>query len=124
MKSRSKVSREPAKARSPNAARPSSTARQETEVVRLARELNEALERQTATLDVLQIISRSPDDLQPVFQSMLKNAVRLCDARFGNIYRWDGDALHLVATENAPIAFAQARGRSPLRPGPETPLGA
>jgi two-component system, NtrC family, sensor kinase len=92
-------------------------------LVRLTRELNEALERQTATSEVLQSISRYPGDLQPVFQAMLKNAVRLCDAKFGNIYRWDGDALHLVATENAPVAFAQARGRSPLRPGPETPTG-
>ena len=99
------------------------TAGEKTEVGRLTRELNEALERQTATSDVLQIISRSPDDLQPVFQAMLKNAVRLCDAKFGNIYRWDGDALHFVATENAPVAFAQARGRSPLRPSPQTPTG-
>ncbi len=54
---------------------------------------------------------------------MLKNAVRLCDAKFGNIYRWDGDALHLVATQNVPAAFVQARGRSPLRPSPQTPTG-
>ena len=54
---------------------------------------------------------------------MLKNAVRLCDAKFGNIYRWDGDALHLVATQNVPPAFVQARGRSPLRPSPQTPTG-
>ena len=96
----------------------------ETEVVRLARELNEALERQTATSEVLQSISCYPGDLQPVFQAMLTNAVRLCDAKFGNIYRWDGDALHLAATENAPLAFAQARGRSPQHPGPETPTRA
>ena len=54
---------------------------------------------------------------------MLKNAVRLCDAKFGNIYRWDGDALHLVATQNVSAAFVQARGRSPLRPSPQTPTG-
>ena len=54
---------------------------------------------------------------------MLKNAVRLCDAKFGNIYRWDGNALHLVATQNVPAAFAQARGRSSLRPSPQTPTG-
>ena len=54
---------------------------------------------------------------------MLKNAARLCDAKFGNIYRWDGDALHLVATQNVPAAFVQARGRSPLRPSPQTPTG-
>ena len=54
---------------------------------------------------------------------MLKNAVRLCEAKFGNIYRWDGDALHLVATQNAPAAFAQARRRSSFRPGAQTPTG-
>ena len=43
---------------------------------------------------------------------MLENAVRICDAKFGNIYRWDGDALHLVATHNTPPAFAEARRRS------------
>ena len=54
---------------------------------------------------------------------MLKNAVRLCDAKFGDIYRWDGDAVHLVATQNVPAAFVQVRGRPPLRPSPPTPTG-
>ena len=87
------------------------------------RELSESLDQQTATSEVLQVISSSPGDLQPVFETMLKNAVRLCDAKFGNIYRWDGNALHLVATQNVPAAFAQARGRSSLRPSPQTPTG-
>jgi GAF domain-containing protein len=95
----------------------------EAEVARLTHELSEALERQAATSEVLQVISRSPGDLQPVFQAMLKNAVRLCEAKFGNIYRWDGHALHLVATQNAPAAFAQARRRSSFRPGAQTPSG-
>jgi GAF domain-containing protein len=72
---------------------------------------------------VLQVISSSPGDLELVFATMLKNAVRLCDAKFGNIYRWDGDALHLVASQNVPAAFVQARGRSSLRPSPQTPTG-
>ena len=59
----------------------------------------------------------------PVFQAMLENAVRLCDAKFGIIYRWDGDALHLVATQNVPPAFVQARASSPLRPSRQTPTG-
>ena len=78
-----------------------------------------SLEQQTATSEVLQVISSSPGDLQPVFAAMLENAVRICDAMFGDIYRWDGEALHLVATHNIPPAFAEARRRSPLRPSPK-----
>ena len=77
-------------------------------------DLTEALEQQTATSEVLQVISSSPGDLEPVFATMLENAVRICDANFGNIYRWDGEALHLVATHNTPPAFAELRRRSPL----------
>jgi GAF domain-containing protein len=75
-------------------------------------DLMEALEQQTATSEVLQVISSSPGDLQPMFATMLENAVRICDAKFGNIYRWDGDALHLVASHDVPPAFADARRRS------------
>jgi len=87
-------------------------------------DLTEALEQQTATSKVLQVISSSPGDLQPVFTAMLENAVRTCDATFGNIYRWDGEALHLVATRNTPPAFAaEARRRSQYRPDPKTVTG-
>ena len=86
-------------------------------------DLTQALEQQTATSDVLQVISNSPGDLQPVFAAMLENAVRICDAKFGNIYRWDGDTLHLIATHNTPPAFAEARRRSHPRLGPKTPIG-
>jgi class 3 adenylate cyclase len=72
---------------------------------------------------VLQVISSSPGSLEPVFASLLENAVRICDAKFGNIYRWDGEALHLLASHNTPPAFAEARKHSPLRPHPETPVG-
>jgi GAF domain-containing protein len=84
--------------------------------------LTEALEQQTATSDVLQVISRSPDDLEPVFASMLEKAVRICDATFGNIYRWDGEFLNLVAAHNTPPAFAEAR-LSRRRPDPKMPAG-
>ena len=87
------------------------------------RELTESLEQQTATSEVLQVISSSPGDLQPVFETMLHSAVRICDAKFGNIFRWEGDALHLVATHNIPPAFAEVRRRSPFSPGPENPIG-
>ncbi len=85
------------------------------ENARLLTELRESLEEQTATSDVLKVISSSPGDLQPVFAAMLEKAVRICDATFGNIYRWDGDALQLVATHNTPPAYAEHRKHSPFR---------
>jgi GAF domain-containing protein len=100
-----------------------SSALEETTVARLTHELKEALEQQSASSEVLRVISGYPGDPQPVFQAMLKNAVRLCDAEFGNIYRWDGDTLHLVATQNAPPAFAEARRVKTGRPGPKTATG-
>ena len=86
-------------------------------------DLTEALEQQTATSEVLQVISGSPGDLQPVFAAMLDNAARICDANFGNIFRWDGDALWLVATHNTPPAFAEHRRRVPFRPSQGNPIG-
>src|SRR6476646_3232449 len=53
---------------------------------------------------------------------MLENAVRICDAKFGNIFRWDGEGLDLAATHNTSPAYAEARIRSPLRPGPNEPI--
>ena len=87
-------------------------------------ELTEALEQQTATSEVLQTISSSPGELDPVFATMLEKAVGICDAKFGNIYRWDGEALHLAATHNAPPAYAEERRRSPhYRPSPKIGVG-
>jgi class 3 adenylate cyclase len=86
-------------------------------------DLTEALEQQTATSEVLQVISSSPGDLQPVFATMLEKAVSICDAKFGNIYRWDGKALHMLASHNTPPAFAEDRRRSPYRPYPNSPIG-
>jgi adenylate cyclase len=85
-------------------------------------DLTESLEQQTATSDVLQVISRSLGNLEPVFASMLEKAVRICDATFGNIYRWDGEFLTLVAAHNTPHAFAEAR-RLPRRPNPNNIFG-
>jgi GAF domain-containing protein len=104
--------------------RPSSVGGKDKKIALLTRERDEALEQQTATAEVLQVISSSPGDLKPVFETMLAKAVRICDARFGNIFRWDGDALHLLAAHNVPIAFDDVRRRLPLRPSPgNTPLG-
>ena len=93
------------------------------ENARLLNELRQSLEQQTATSEVLRVISSSPGDLQPVFEAMLANAVRICDATFGNIYRWDGNAFSLVATHNTPLAYAEARRRSPVRPNPNNIFG-
>src|SRR5262249_48251498 len=73
----------------------------------------------TATSEVLQVISRSPGDLEPVFASMLENAARVCEASMGAIYRWDREGMHLVATHNVARSYAEALGRSPLRPTPQ-----
>ena len=86
-------------------------------------DLTESLQQQTATADVLKIISSTPGELEPVFQAMLRNAVRICDANFGNIYRWDGDGLRLAAAHNTPLVLVQSRKSSPFRPGQETPTG-
>lgn len=93
---------------------------QKTENLRLRRELHEASEQQTATSEVLKVVSSFTGDLEPVFATILENAVRICTAKFGNIYRWEDDALHLVTTHNTPPALAEYRRRSPVRPNPTT----
>ena len=91
--------------------------RRTTDLTERTADLTEALEQQTATSEVLQVISSSPGDLQPVFAAMLEKAVRICDAGFGNIYRWDGQDFHLVAVHNTPPAFAEVRASTcPYRP--------
>jgi GAF domain-containing protein len=93
------------------------------ENTRLLNELRESLQQQTATAEVLGVISSSPGELQPVFEAMLANAVRLCAASFGNLYLGDGEFFRLVAFHNTPLAFvAQRRGR-PYRPSPIGPPG-
>ena len=90
------------------------------------RELTKSLEQQTATSDVLKVISSSPGDLQPVFEAMLANATRLCEAKFGVLFRSEGDALRAVAMHGAPLAYVEERRRNPIiRPilTPQTTLG-
>src|SRR5262249_47028467 len=80
------------------------------------RELAESLERQTATAEVLGVISSSPGELTPVFDVMLANAVRLCEASFGNLLLYDGDVFRHVALHNAPPAWAAKQRRDPVAP--------
>ena len=85
-------------------------------------DLTESLEQQTATSKVLEAISSSPGDLKPVFQSILENAVRLCEAKFGNLYLREGDGFRAAAMHNAPPAYAEQRA-GVLHPSPNSSFG-
>src|SRR5215472_15664021 len=85
------------------------TFRRETEIELPTRELNTIAEQQRATTEVLKLIGSSSTDPQLVFANILASAIRLCDANNGVIRRWDGDALHLVATHNMPQTFIERR---------------
>jgi GAF domain-containing protein len=93
------------------------------EVQARTRELSEALEQQTATSEVLQVISSSPGELEPVFQSMLENATRICQASFGNLLLYEGGVFRVAAMCGAPVAWDELRRRDPMiRFGPKSPL--
>src|SRR5262249_38171768 len=94
------------------------------ENTRLLNELRESLQQQTATSEVLQVISSSPGELRPVFEAMLKNATSICEAKFGNFLLYDGNAFRVVAMHGAPPGWAELRSREPVvRSGPKNPLG-
>jgi GAF domain-containing protein len=92
------------------------------ENTRLLNELRESLEQQIATSEVLHVISSSPGELEPVFQAMLANAVRLCDAKFGTLNLYDGEAFRAVALHNVPPAYAETRQGTAIRPDPRQSL--
>src|SRR6516162_10174065 len=93
------------------------------ELIEAQKHLAELVEQQTATSEVLRVISSSQGELEPVFQATLEKAVRICEAKFGNVYRWDGDALSLVASHNTPLSLIENRRRTPFRPSRKTPFG-
>src|SRR5262245_11255838 len=86
----------------------------ECRLTQAQRELSEAREQQAATSEVLQVISSSPGELQPVFQAILANATRLCEAKFGTLFLCEGDAFRVASMHNAPLAYAEARTRMPI----------
>ena len=77
-------------------------------------DLSEALDQQTATSEVLGVISSSPGELQPVFDAMLTNATRICDAKFGNLLLYERDEFRVAAMHGAPPAWAEFRNREPV----------
>ena len=95
----------------------------EKKVEVLTRELDEALEQQRATSEVLRVISSSPGELDLVFQTMLANAIRICDANFGALFRFEDGVAAAAAMLGVPPAFAEFWQRGPYRPGSRTALG-
>jgi signal transduction histidine kinase len=96
----------------------------ESKVEQRTAELSESLQHQTATSDVLQVISRSPGDLNPVFQTILERATKICDAKFGLLLLFENGSFRCVSVLNLPPAFAETFSRVPvILPPPSDPLG-
>ena len=137
MKRRSKAGSEPIKGRRRTTPEPtrrdapraearsnSSFIAEETEIARLTRELNQALEQQAATSEVLAVISSPSGKLEQVFQSILEKATRICEAKLGLMHLYENGAFRNIASHGAPPAYVELRRREPVfRPVPEHPLG-
>ena len=87
------------------------------------RQLTEALEQQTATSEILRVISSSPTDLEPVFQTILANATRLCTADLGVLFVYEAESFKPVSVVGATPAYSEFLRRNTLRPGPRSGLG-
>ena len=95
----------------------------QSDMAQLIRERDEALEREKASAEVLRVISSSPGELEPVFQTILQNATRICEAKFGVLYRYDGSLFHPEALVGAPPALVEFhRRRGAFQAVPGTPL--
>ena len=92
------------------------------ENARLLNELRQSLEQQTANSEVLQVISSSPGDLQPVFESMLRNATQLCKAKFGTLFLHEQGKVRLVAAYDMPMEYSEGQARGATEPAPGGPL--
>jgi len=95
------------------------------ENTRLLNELRDSLERQTGAANVLAAISKSPGDLEPVFQAILENATRICDAKFGNLWLSEGDTFVIAGTHGAPPEYREFLQTEPVvaDPEPESAMG-
>ena len=127
MKRRSRAGGKPIKGRRRKAPEPNSRnapkvqaraklspATKETEIARLTRELSEERKQRTATSEVLNLLSGSHGDLNRLFDAILSNATKLCQATFGALFLCEADAFRIVAQHNAPRAYAELRRREPL----------
>src|SRR4029078_5410388 len=93
------------------------------EVQAKTRDLTESLEQQTATSEVLEVISASTGELEPVFQKLLEDATRICGAQFGTMNVYDGERFNVVGCYNVPPAFAEALLQVSFVPHPKSGLG-
>src|SRR5207302_5594275 len=89
-----------------------------TELGARNREVTEALEQQTATSEILRVISQSQTDVQPVFDTIVRSAVKLCDGLFSSLFRFDGELIHLIAQHNFTLEALEAAHR--VYPAPPT----
>src|SRR5262249_21920541 len=88
-----------------------------------SRELSESLEQQTATSEVLKVVSSSPGDMTPVFEAMLANALRICEAKFGHLLLYDGERFHATHLHDVPSSYREFwQQHGPIKPGPNTGL--
>ena len=92
------------------------TADLQEQLGRALRERDEALEQQKATSEILKVISSKPGELEPVFKAMLENATRICEAKFGLLLRFDGQAFQFAAEVGTPLALAQFVADQAVRP--------